>query len=162
MINYKEIEGWLTDKEAEFLAESAKGKLCLEIGTFKGKSTTCLSKTARKVFTIDIFAYSKIEDTIKNLESLKNVELIPAFSTQAAYLFNDFFFDLIFIDGDHEYESVKEDIACFKNKLKRGGMLIFHDYVSGIHGDNFGVKQAVDEYYPSLDGIVDSIGYVVI
>ena len=48
--------------------------------------------------------------------------------------------DLIFIDADHSYEAVREDISLWLQKLRPGGVLAGHDY----HG--WGVKQAVDEF----------------
>jgi predicted O-methyltransferase YrrM len=60
----------------------------------------------------------------------------------ASFIRNDL--DFVFIDANHEYESVKADIAAWLPKVKRGGMLAGHDY-----DDNFpGVKQAVNEAFP--------------
>jgi hypothetical protein len=36
--------------------------------------------------------------------------------------------DLAFIDGDHSYEQVKQDILTWKRKVRRGGLLAGHDY----------------------------------
>jgi precorrin-6B methylase 2 len=36
-------------------------------------------------------------------------------------------FDIIFIDGDHEYEGVKLDYDNCVNRLNEGGYLVFHD-----------------------------------
>ena len=38
-------------------------------------------------------------------------------------------FDLVFIDADHSYEAVKQDIANWKPKIKAGGILAGHDYL---------------------------------
>lgn len=52
--------------------------------------------------------------------------------------------DLVFIDGNHDYESVKEDIQLQIPKLKSGGLLAGHDY--HLEEDcSPGVKRAVDE-----------------
>lgn len=48
--------------------------------------------------------------------------------------------DMIFIDADHDYPGVKNDIALAKHVVKPGGILSGHDYA----GDN-GVVQAVHE-----------------
>jgi predicted O-methyltransferase YrrM len=37
--------------------------------------------------------------------------------------------DALFIDGDHSYEGVRANLADFAPKLKRGGLLIMHDFV---------------------------------
>lgn len=36
--------------------------------------------------------------------------------------------DLAFIDGDHSYEQVKQDILTWKKKIRHGGLLAGHDY----------------------------------
>jgi predicted O-methyltransferase YrrM len=38
----------------------------------------------------------------------------------------DYFFDLVFIDGDHSYNGVKKDIA-YASMVKNGGIIMFHD-----------------------------------
>ncbi|USK82054.1 class I SAM-dependent methyltransferase [Peribacillus frigoritolerans] len=47
----------------------------------------------------------------------------------------------IFIDGEHEYSSVKHDIIHYAPRVVKGGFIVFHDY-----SDYFpGVSKAVDE-----------------
>jgi hypothetical protein len=48
-------------------------------------------------------------------------------SKDAAAIVADGCFDLVFIDGDHSYESTCEDIALWKNKVRVGGILCGHD-----------------------------------
>lgn len=51
--------------------------------------------------------------------------------------------DLLFIDGDHHYEPVRDDCLKFSPFVRSGGLLVFHDYVN----DRWpGVRQAVDEF----------------
>ena len=67
-------------------------------------------------------------------------------SEQAASQIEDKSLDFVYIDADHTYESVKQDIQLWQPKAKR---LIFgHDY--GGKNDRFGVwgvKRAVDEAF---------------
>lgn len=51
-------------------------------------------------------------------------------------------YDWIYIDGDHQYEAVKGDLAGVLPLLARNGVIACDDY--GREG--FGVKQAVDEF----------------
>jgi predicted O-methyltransferase YrrM len=37
--------------------------------------------------------------------------------------------DLLFIDGDHSYEGVRQDFLVFADLLRPGGLLVFHDIV---------------------------------
>jgi len=67
-------------------------------------------------------------------------------SVEAAKMFKDNALDLIFIDADHKYESVKEDIIAWLPKVRKGGILSGHDY-DGEDNMHPGVKQAVDEIF---------------
>lgn len=49
--------------------------------------------------------------------------------------------DCIFIDGDHTYEGIKQDIIMYEKKLKKGGYFLFDDYSSSY----MGVVKAIDE-----------------
>lgn len=51
------------------------------------------------------------------------------------------FFDLIFIDAAHDYESVKQDIQIAFKAIVPGGIICGHDY----HSEGIGVIRAVDE-----------------
>jgi cephalosporin hydroxylase len=39
--------------------------------------------------------------------------------------------DFLFIDGDHNYEGVKRDFEMYSPLVSKGGMIAFHDIVSG-------------------------------
>jgi hypothetical protein len=81
-------------------------------------------------------------------EHAARVELVRDFSLPAAKRYADAFFDWVYIDADHRYESVVADIAAWWPKVKRGGILAGHDYV--FDGDyavgRFGVMTAVLEF----------------
>jgi len=67
-------------------------------------------------------------------------------STEASKLFPKQYFDLVFIDADHKYSSVMEDINNWFPLVKSGGLLTGHDY----GGSKKGVKQAVDECFNNI------------
>lgn len=48
-------------------------------------------------------------------------------SESAAQRFPPSTFDLIFIDGDHSYQAVKQDLQLWRDKLRPGGLLAGHD-----------------------------------
>jgi hypothetical protein len=50
------------------------------------------------------------------------------FSDKIVPTFDDLFFDIIYIDGNHEPEYVLEDAVLSFRKLKKGGIMIFDDY----------------------------------
>lgn len=64
-------------------------------------------------------------------------------SMDAVKLFSDGDLDFVYIDANHDYEYVKEDIEEWAKKVKKGGIVSGHDYYSFNHA---GVQKAVDEY----------------
>lgn len=73
--------------------------------------------------------------------------IIRATSLTCASLFSDGYFDLIFIDADHSYRVVKEDITAWLPKVRKDGVLSGHDY-HVPDGRHPGVAQAVNELLP--------------
>ena len=68
-------------------------------------------------------------------------------SAEAAGDFAEGSLDFAYIDAQHHYEAVVEDIALWWPKVRLGGVLAGHDYLDGIvSGTDFGVKRAVDEF----------------
>jgi len=53
--------------------------------------------------------------------------------------------DFVFIDADHKYTSVCEDIREWSKKVRIGGIVSGHDYYK-TRGQNLGVINAVDDY----------------
>lgn len=74
--------------------------------------------------------------------------IIIADSVEAAVLLTPKSFDFCFLDADHSYQGVKGDLLAYLPLIKRGGLLIGHDYNSGYDKrGRFGVKRAVDEEF---------------
>jgi len=46
-------------------------------------------------------------------------------------------YDVVFIDGDHSYEGIKNDYEMYRVLVKDGGIIAFHDCVCEING--FGI-----------------------
>lgn len=56
--------------------------------------------------------------------------------------------DFVYIDARHDYESVREDVAAWEDKVRPGGVIAGHDYVDGTFEDGeFGVRSAVDDHF---------------
>lgn len=74
-------------------------------------------------------------------------QIIRKASKEASETFADEQLDFVYIDAQHHYEAVKEDIELWFPKVKKGGIVAGHDYLNGVRGDTvFGVKKAVDEF----------------
>lgn len=69
-------------------------------------------------------------------------------SAEAAPLFRDEALDFVYIDADHQYAAVAEDIRIWFPKVRKGGILGGHDFIpDGRYpfGD-FGVQKALAEF----------------
>ena len=66
-------------------------------------------------------------------------------SVEACELFDDNYFDWIFIDANHDYPYIKENLEIWTPKVKIGGIVSGHDYNNGKW---VGIKKAVDEFVP--------------
>ena len=158
LLGPQNIEGWLTVEEGEALRKYAKGKDCLEIGSYKGKSANYIASSAKSLVCIDTFLSDStgqlqnepvpnIKDFIKNTQSFTNIQIVVGKSEDKFNEFKDEQFDFIFIDGMHDYESVKRDIINYFPKLKMNGKMAFHDY---LNPDFPEVKQAADEFFDPI------------
>jgi hypothetical protein len=64
--------------------------------------------------------------------------------------FPDGFFDWVYIDGNHSYEAVRQDLELYWGKLKPGGYIVCDDYHHAGFWDD-GVTRAVDEFVGNGD-----------
>ena len=77
------------------------------------------------------------------------VKIIRSYSYEASQNFPDNFFDFIYIDAAHDYDSVVNDLNAWWPKLKEGGLFSGHDYFPDTRiwrGKACGVYQAVNEF----------------
>ena len=69
--------------------------------------------------------------------------LVRDFSVKAAEGVPDGSLDFVYLDGNHQYEYVMEDISAWLPKIRAGGILSGHDYVQSRQID---VVAAVDAW----------------
>lgn len=146
------IDGWMSDIELRWLAEQAsKCTIALEVGSYKGRSTAALADHCPgHVLAVDSWPDAPIfQEFQKNQAS--NVLILRATSVDAAKVVG--MVDFVFIDADHSYPFISEDIKVWLPHLNPGGIFSGHDYTWS------GVRQAVDEQLPDKQ-IVDTIWWV--
>jgi hypothetical protein len=70
------------------------------------------------------------------------------FSVNAAKSFEDGSLDWVYLDGNHHYEAVKEDMEAWWPKIRTGGVLSGHDWIKDdlYFAGMFGVMNAVVEF----------------
>ena len=116
----------------------------VEIGSFEGISTLLFSQFVNTVYSVDCYDY-KVPETgripahdqsfyeaeklfIERTKGIKNIVKIRKKSMEALADFPDRSLDAVYIDGEHDEESVREDIREWRKKIKFGGYLMGHDY----------------------------------
>ena len=78
--------------------------------------------------------------------------VIRKFSTYAYFDVEDGSLDFCFIDGNHKYEYVKEDIKLWAPKVRVGGILSGHDFSSGKSGVPRAVKENFGKDFNLISG----------
>lgn len=116
----------------------------VEVGTFKGEFAFYIMHDAgpQKLYCVDPYAtYDAFKDAMNqmDLEQIyaeararlspfgERVEFLRTFSQDAARQFTDETLDLCYIDGNHAYEFVMQDIQAWYPKVRRGGLLCGDD-----------------------------------
>lgn len=125
-----------------------KPKKMLEIGVYRGQTISLWALIGMKLgLNQEIHGISPLDssgDAVSNYQildyasdiksnfdnfGLGKPEILKSFSTdpEALDLIANGHWDLIYIDGSHEYEVVKSDIASATNGLVSGGILVLDD-----------------------------------
>jgi hypothetical protein len=93
-----------------------------------------------------IYQETRYISTWQNINQLcgthNKATLLRAYSYDVKHYFQDESIDFVYIDGEHTYKAVAQDIDDWWPKVKRGGILSGHDY----NETNPGSIQAVDEF----------------
>ena len=120
----------------------------LEIGAFYGANILSVAKSYglhndSKLYCIDPWEdyeeypeyknqqssiYNSFINNIENSGVKNKIIINRGYSNNEIPKFQDNFFDIIYIDGNHEPEYVLEDAVLSFRKLKIGGIMIFDDY----------------------------------
>lgn len=136
-------------KREEIIANIGSLKKIAEVGVLRGKYSSHLLKVnPSELHLIDPYKYFGVQpkseyDTIfkKNQEEWdktyeyvinkfsgdNRVKIVRMTSIDASKQYEDGYFDLVYLDGNHAYEAVKEDIQAWLPKVKKGGYLSGHD-----------------------------------
>lgn len=177
----------MSKAELERLAELARGKRVLEIGSRVGASTVAMARTAEMVHSVDWHQGDKWHDAVGgqgdtlgafwatvNFHQLRDkvVPLVGRSQDTLPQLASEQF-DLVFIDGDHSYEGVKFDLTQALRLVKPGGEIALHDYKREEQVPNpqphehvidfksgeyaLGITRAVDESGHPIEELVDTL-----
>lgn len=151
-----------------------KGMKIAELGIFKAEfSKIILEKMSpSELFLVDLFPeemysgdmngnnivlanlddmYSEI---VSQFSSYENVKIIKSYSSDFLNSLDDEYLDAVYIDADHSYEGVTLDLNLSLKKVKKGGIIMGHDYTISMFP---GVVRAVDEFCKNYDLKIDAL-----
>ena len=152
------IPGWMRDGELEWLArQAATHTVIAEIGSWRGRSTRAMADNLSPnsiLFAIDPWSDDAIgipgwwsarespdrytrrdwlwDEFRLNLADHIGTRVIPM-RMFSAYAYEwlepvGMKFDMVFIDGSHDFGHVTGDIQMFRRLLKPNGLICGHDY----------------------------------
>lgn len=168
------IDGWMDRDELEWLAaHAAQATKIVEVGCWQGRSTRAMADaTTGTIWCVDPWTgiqtttmvrtgtggialmgkpmkrgvYSAFVANLSDHLATGRVQVIPTRSLVAREVLQHLApFDLVFLDGDHAYNSIVPEITQFRPLVRPGGILAGHDYGVERWAD---VTRAVDKLVP--------------
>lgn len=142
------VPGWLKPGQARLLWDEAialpPGATVVEIGSHQGRSTVVLASALQPsrgtVVAIDPFVEGRLFGGLSTREKFERniaaaglgdvVELVADYSTELEPHW-DRPFDMLYIDGKHDYWTVTSDLR-WRRHLPEGGAVVIHDCFSSI------------------------------
>jgi len=137
----------------KYLAQNNKVADYLEIGTWRGESivnvapyvTNAVSLSLSKAEMIEMGYYiGAVDAALMFSKDIPNILHIGHNSKTFDFSSLNKKFDLIFVDGDHEYEAVKLDTAnVFKLLKDENSIIVWHDYAPAFEVINYQVLAGI-------------------
>jgi hypothetical protein len=153
---------WLTDvietrpmiRFAEVHFKDKTNLVGIEIGVAEGRNSVSIIRTLKMktLYLIDPYNFLSHDSAFttendyflakERLALFPQAVFIKTFSENAIKNIHELV-DFVYVDGNHAYEYVKNDLALYFPIVKQNGIIGGHDYNSGVWLD---VKKAVDEF----------------
>ncbi len=146
----------VTDRKA-FLEHFPKGGVVAEMGVASGDFSAMILAICdpQVLHLVDFWGSDRyasgraqVEDRFKKEIAEGKVVIDLGLSTDVMPRFPDRFFDRVYIDTDHGYPVTAAELELARTKVKQGGIIAGHDYVTGNWdgGVRYGVVEAVHEF----------------
>lgn len=144
------VEGWLSKEEAAALKQLARNVrvhgCIVEIGTYRGRSSIAMAEvidpnSGVRVFAIDPHdpfvgvnggQYGPVDQqelyrAIADRQLGSIIAVICLSSKAASSGWDRGPIDILWLDGDHSYKGLKNDLACWLPHMGSDGIVAFHD-----------------------------------
>ena len=102
-----------------------------EIGVLYGTYTNQLFEDWKgQILAVDI--WTERPQYLRAIDQLWNTNTIitRGSSTDVANIIKDGSLDWVYLDGDHTYKGINEDMSAWFPKIRKGGVISGHDYIN--------------------------------
>lgn len=146
--------GGMSKFELSNLYDICNNKNVLELGSMAGMSSYVIANVANHLDCVDVWSdtqehlshdplqasiYQQYKDDLPNVfksfqdncsEFIQSgkIKMHRGYTQNRVNDFEDESFDIILIDADHSYVGVSRDFGLYKSKVKKDGLIVFHDY----------------------------------
>lgn len=157
------------DLYARYVASVSGPSVAVELGAWKGRSTSCMGvEIARSGKPIRFHAVDTWQGSDGEIDHAQDADvaggtlydafcrniapvaehIIPIRSDSglAAGAFDDSSVDFLYVDAAHTYEGVIRDLSCWFSKVQIGGTIAGDDWCY-VDRDAFAVRQAVRDFF---------------
>lgn len=154
----RSINGWLWPQEGQLLFSLAKnvkpGQAIIELGSYEGRSTACLAEGSLQgekavVYAVDphtgspehrkalgaVDTFTTFQRNIERFQLTSVVKPCRMTSVRAAKELVTDPIGLLFIDAQHEYAAVRQDVDIWLPRVADQGVIVVHDT---FHSDYLG------------------------
>jgi hypothetical protein len=115
----------------QLINDLPSGITMAEIGCWRGESALLFLNSGKvnKFYAIDTWAHKYANEAEAEFDTVtKDMNVIKFKMTMFSAVNKLPDLDFVYIDGDHSYHWVKNDILSSLNVVKKGGMIGGHDY----------------------------------
>jgi len=147
-----------------FYKKGLDGKKVLEIGVQEGISTRAFLELGAELHSVDPNLYENAKEVVKStgkewkFYGMKSDEYFKECKEK---------FDLVYIDGDHHYQTTKNDLNNAMNHIKTPGIIVVHDFTHPYNFDyrkkncraekGYGITQACCEFLNERKNLIAHI-----
>ncbi len=149
----------------DLLAHVGPVRRMAEVGCYRGVSSEVFAIHAAELVCVDHWDWSgdyaaKVEpEFLAMAAEYPNLRVLRRPSPGAADAVPDESMDLVYIDADHEHDSVAADIAAWWPKVRPGGWIAGHDYTPLVAGG--GVVSAVAAAFGQPERVFSDTSWAV-
>lgn len=164
LIPVMEIEGATSEEEIAYLFELAqcvRDGCIIEVGSWRGRSTAALALGSQRGYKIPVYAIEPHEDSLgrygghfgsadrvkffENMLKIGALDVVRLINLSSSYVTREWPMPvgLLWIDGDHRYQSVRADVSFWLPHLRPDATIVFDDATDSRIGPYHVVEELI-------------------